>query len=454
MLFNRTMNLSFPTMNRVFASAVGAASLAVGASLLWPTAAVAQAASQLPLQQTPRAAVGAAQAAADLYTLDRLFELARRENPALNAARAATLGTRAEISTAGALPNPEVELFSGSTRARRLGVATGQTLGGNIIQRIERPALREARVAAAEANSVAAIENLRGVENDLISDIKTRYYDLLRRAEEVSAAREDVRLVEQIVDRVKLRFTTGESARFDLIRAEAELTNARKNLEVALRREQEARAQLKRTVAPSLPDTFRIEGDFYLRTPDANRERLAQSMMNANPLLLQADAVIERASRRVEQEKAAVLPGLSVVVGMQREPEIRSTNVGVIFSVPLFDQRTGAIESATQELIRARNEREQIALSLQQQFEATWQRFDAARLQVETLEKSLLPQARQVVRVAEAAYRFGERGILEFLDAQRQFRLSRNELIAARLELYSATAELERLAVRELPRDN
>lgn len=412
----------------------------------------AQSTPPLPLNQTPAAAAGAAQAAGELFNLERLIDLARRENPALNAARASTLGARAEITTAGAIPNPEIELVSGNTRARRLGAVSGQILGGNIIQRIERPALREARIAAAEAGSVAAIENLRGVENDLISDVKTRYYDLLRRGEEVSAAREDVRLVEQIVERVKLRFTTGESARFDLIRAEAELTNARKNLDVSLRREQEARALLKRTVSPSLPDAFRVDGDFYLRVPEANRERLAQSMLNANPLLLQADALIERASRRVEQEKASVLPGVSVLVGTTREPEFRSTNFGLIFSVPLFDRREGPIEAANQELVRARNEREQVALALQQQFEGTWQRFDAARLQVETIEKNLLPQARQVVRVAESAYRFGERGILEFLDAQRQFRLSRNELISARLELYSAVAELERLAVRELSR--
>jgi cobalt-zinc-cadmium efflux system outer membrane protein len=430
--------------------------LRLALALAWTggfTLAQAQPAAQLPLQQTPTAAAAATRVVGELYTLDRLFELARRENPALNATRAATLGARADITTAGAIPNPEVELISGNTRARRLGAVTGQIVGGNLIQRIERPALREARIAAAEANSVAAVENLRGVENDLISDIKLRYYELLRRGEEVAAAREDVRLVEQIVERVKLRFTTGESARFDLIRAEAELTNIRKNLEVALRRELEARALLKRTVAPSLPDTFRVEGDFYLRVPDADRERLAQSMMNANPLLLQADALIERASRRVEQEKASVLPGVSVLAGVTREPEIRSTNFGLIFNVPLFDRRAGPIEAATQELVRARNEREQVALALQQQFDATWQRFDAARLQVETIEKSLLPQARQVVRVAEAAYRFGERGILEFLDAQRQFRLSRNELIAARQELYSAVAELERLAVRELPRE-
>ena len=47
--------------------------------------------------------------------------------------------------------------------------------------------------------------------------------------------------------------------------------------------------------------------------------------------------------------------------------------------------------------------------------------------------------------VAEAAYRFGERGILDYLDAQRVFRAARNELIAARYELQLAVIEIERL---------
>jgi cobalt-zinc-cadmium efflux system outer membrane protein len=40
----------------------------------------------------------------------------------------------------------------------------------------------------------------------------------------------------------------------------------------------------------------------------------------------------------------------------------------------------------------------------------------------------------------------GERGILETLDAQRQFRLVRNELIVARHSVALARIELERLS--------
>jgi cobalt-zinc-cadmium efflux system outer membrane protein len=54
-------------------------------------------------------------------------------------------------------------------------------------------------------------------------------------------------------------------------------------------------------------------------------------------------------------------------------------------------------------------------------------------------------QAGEALRVAEAAYRFGERGILDYLDAQRVFRAARSDLIAARFDLQVATIEIERL---------
>ena len=53
--------------------------------------------------------------------------------------------------------------------------------------------------------------------------------------------------------------------------------------------------------------------------------------------------------------------------------------------------------------------------------------------------------AERALKIAQAAYRFGERGFLEVLDAQRVFRAARAELIAARFELAAAWVDIERL---------
>jgi cobalt-zinc-cadmium efflux system outer membrane protein len=64
-----------------------------------------------------------------------------------------------------------------------------------------------------------------------------------------------------------------------------------------------------------------------------------------------------------------------------------------------------------------------------------------------------LPEAEAALRVAQAAYRFGERGILDVLDAQRLLRTVRADLIDARFRLQAAAVELEFLAGRYAPPD-
>ena len=58
---------------------------------------------------------------------------------------------------------------------------------------------------------------------------------------------------------------------------------------------------------------------------------------------------------------------------------------------------------------------------LQQQLRQAWKSLELARLQVEALSEGVLKEAESALKVAQAAYRFGERGILDVLDAQRRY---------------------------------
>jgi cobalt-zinc-cadmium efflux system outer membrane protein len=73
---------------------------------------------------------------------------------------------------------------------------------------------------------------------------------------------------------------------------------------------------------------------------------------------------------------------------------------------------------------------------------------EMAQARVRALSQGALAEAEAAVRVAEAAWRFGERGILDVLDAQRILRTLRADLIQARLEAQVALIEIERLEGR------
>lgn len=389
---------------------------------------------------------GSAQAEAPRFSLDELIERARAESPAMAAVRAEALAARAGMLTARAYPNPELQVGGSSSGARMSGAPAGSGSSISITQRIESPSLREARGRGSEASAQAASHMVRATEQALVASVKVRYFDLLRARELVAAARQDLGLAELIRDRVAVRVSAGEAPRFDMIRAETEAARTRTAL---AQREGElaaARARLREMVAPSLPDSFEVAGDFQASLPPADPALLDGDVVASHPELRLAEAERERARWQVQTERASLMPGVDLFLARERTPDLDTTRAGIGIRIPLLDRRAGPIEEARQRQLRADAIAEQREFELRQRLESAWHRYETARSAVTSLENGVLEKAEAALGVAEAAYRFGERGILEYLDAQRQFRQLRIELIGSRFEAFAAQAELEQLA--------
>jgi cobalt-zinc-cadmium efflux system outer membrane protein len=103
------------------------------------------------------------------------------------------------------------------------------------------------------------------------------------------------------------------------------------------------------------------------------------------------------------------------------------------------------VAEASAQLSRLQFEQEQAEFDLRQQLSNAYQQYQIGTNQVSALESGIIRQAEAALRVAEAAYRFGERGILDYLDAQRVYRGARNELISARFERRAALIDIQTL---------
>jgi len=379
------------------------------------------------------------------YKLQALRDAARASHPSLQAARAMVDAGRAQVTSAGAYPNPEVEFLAGRTQARVPGVATGGAQSLALSQRIDNPWQREARIGAATYGLEARQAEGRSFEVDLLARLDQRFFDLLRRQAEQRAAQEDLSLAEQIRSRVAVRVQTGEAPRYELIKADTELLNAQKTSESAILRVAQARAALRGLVGPSLPAEFEVEGTLASVPTVPGLDALRTEVVVRNPELARAQAEVRRAERQLELERLRRHPELAVKVAEDRDVELRNTRIGVMAIVPLWDQRRGQVAEAGALLQKSRSDRDSQELNLLQALEASYRHYEIARNQVNALENGILREAEAALKVAEAAYRFGERGILDYLDAQRVFRAARNELIAARYELQLAVIEIERL---------
>jgi cobalt-zinc-cadmium efflux system outer membrane protein len=272
-----------------------------------------------------------------------------------------------------------------------------------------------------------------------------RYYELLRREAEARAASEDLDLTKQIRDRMQLRYDVGETARFELIRAQTEFLNAQITAESSKLRIEQARGLLRQTVGHQLAADFSVAGSSQKANELPPLETLLNEVRNQSPELQKAKAQMEATESRLSFEKNSRLPNLSVKAQQYNDPNFTDRLYGLVVTIPIWDFRGGQIAEAEANASKARNEFNAQTQSLEQQMQSAYKLYLIASYQVQILDQEVVQLAASARRIAEISYRFGERGMLEYLDAQRTFRAARNDLIKARFDLASITTEIQRL---------
>jgi outer membrane protein, heavy metal efflux system len=384
---------------------------------------------------------------AQKLSLPELEDMMFSQSPALRGAASATAAAAAAVDTARTVPNPQIEVMSG-TRKPRLenpNGTNGNVKSLSITQDLDMPWHRFPRVDGAIAGYNAAQANERAFKADMLAQLRLRYYDLVRRVAENRAMREDVLLMEGMHKRIALQVQTGEKAKFELVKANAELLNAQKMHESSVLRVRQARGALRTLVGVQLPENFEVTEQPHVFAPPAPLTEVRDEVMKNNPELQRTRAERQQFDRKLSEEKALRFPKFALRADQDLDPEWRSKRIGVAMSVPLWDWRGGPVGEAAAKLSQSDNELAYQETSLVQSLEAAYQQYDIANAQAIALEGGIVRHAADALRIAEVAYKAGEKNFLDVMDAQRVYRAARNELIGAQFELATAWTEIERI---------
>jgi len=379
-------------------------------------------------------------------SLPNLEAMMFSQSPALRGAASAVDAARAAVDTARTIPNPQIEVMNG-TRFQRPGntTANGNIKSLSITQDLDMPWHRFPRVDGALAGLNAAQANEQSFKADMRAQLRLRYYDLVRRTAENRVAAEDVKLMNGIHKRIELQVETGEKARFELVKANAELLNAQKMQESAGLRVRQSRGALRALVGVQLPEAFEVQEKTHTFEPPAPLGDVREQVLKANPELQRTRAERQQLDRKLSEEKALRFPKFALRADQDLDPEWRSKRVGVAMNLPLWDWRGGPVGEAAAKLSQSDNQLAYQEFSLLQSLEAAYQQYEIANAQAVALEGGIVRHAANALRIAELAYKAGEKSFLDVMDAQRVYRAARNELITAQFELASAWAEIERL---------
>ena len=242
---------------------------------------------------------------------------------------------QAGVVGAAAYPNPTVSVIGGPQHPRipAANPATN-TRQVTVTQTIENPFVRSARIGSAEAGVEASRASFHQVRADLAAQLRVRAYELLLRQEIARMEASVFDLMEEVRRRIQVGVGVGETARFELIRADAEVLNAASRKEAALLNAQRARVALMQFTAGALKPDFAISASLFDPVNLPPLEQLRQEVPAVNPDVLRLQAESEQARLRIDQARASVLPSVDIVYSNYQDAQYTDNRGGLNVTIP------------------------------------------------------------------------------------------------------------------------
>ena len=412
------------------------------------------------LATTALSGPAAAQEAALGADLPGLLAYARAQSPELRAMRDEADAAAQRVGSAGALPDPvlRVELmninnYGTSTAPSLLPWRVGETKY-TLMQSLPGWGKRDLKRDAAVADAKQANARAEGTWSELSARIKATYAEYFRAASNERLAGEVLGLMSSLEQIAQARYAGGLAVQQDAIRAQLEQTAMRTEL-IALEAE-------KRQIAARLNALLARDGSSPLAEPQALRSlpalvtadaaSLAERARTRNPLVAAELARLSGAQKNRELTQRNRYPDLLVGVAPSQVGS-RITTWGVMFEVniPLQQESRRSQEREADAMVSAARSR---ADALQNQLlgdlGANLAALDAARRTEALIKTQLLPQSELSLKSALASYETGKADFAMLLDAQRQIRKARQELLKTQVEAQMRLADIERILGEDL----
>lgn len=384
---------------------------------------------------------------AQVLTVEEAVAMAERNSPRLKGAAAATARANAATRTAGAYVNPSIEVFAGRQYARPITTpgVPGLLQHYAAYQAIEIPGERRARLRAAQLATTSSRFGEAGVARSVSADVKHAFYTVLRRRQEIEQSRENLKLVEDLRRRVEVEVSVGEKGRLELTRAEAEQARAGFALRGAQLELSNAIALLRVAIAAPADANLDPSGSLEPRIQLPPLPELRTLVLQTHPAIAQSQAEMETARATLDHNRKLRIPQPTLFAEFENQPDLRFWRTGVTIPLPLWDRRRGQIDDSKAAISQSGALLDERRLELISATERAYEQYLLADQQATSLQSGELHAAESAVEAAKAAYRFGERGLVDVLDAQRVLQSVRGDLVDAQYARQSALIDLEEL---------
>jgi cobalt-zinc-cadmium efflux system outer membrane protein len=369
------------------------------------------------------------------FTWQELRDKFETANPTLLAAKVGVEESKAQEITAYLRPNPnltasidQINPFStqptpngGQDAYRPFAFAFPSS---SISYLHERRHKRELRLESAQQATAIAQSQLADQERTLLFNLRSAFVTTLQQKAVLALTRDSLSYYDHLLTVSRDRFKAGDIAKVDLVRLELQRVQFQTDVQTALVNLRTAKIQLLTLLNERTPlEQFDIDGPFDFTEQISPLEEFRGIAMETRPDL---KAAIESIDKAKTDHRLAVANGSTdPTFGMDfaRNPPI-PVFVGVNVNIPLriFDRNQG--EKLKTQLDIAHNERlrdANVALVFSD-VDSAYATLDSNLTLLRPYKASYLQEAVEVRDTVSFAYQHGGASLLDFLQAQQDYR--------------------------------
>jgi cobalt-zinc-cadmium efflux system outer membrane protein len=389
------------------------------------------------------------------YTWQQIRDKFEANNPAMQAARIGIDESRADETSAYLRPNPsvtatidQIDPFTGNPY-RPFASALPYFSTSYLHERQHKRELR--RTSAQEATGIAQSQ-LADQERTMLFNLRNAFVQTLQAKAIVALAKENLGYYDHVLAVSRDRYQAGDIARVDLDRLELQRVQYESDLQTAEVNVRTAKIQLLTLLNDRTPvEQFDVMGPFDFSEPILLLDELRKMALEARPDLKAALQSVEKAKTDHQLAVADGSTDPTFSVDLARNPPIPAY-LGFSVSIPLriFDRNQG--EKLRTQLDIGRNERLKSAGEAQVfgDVDSAYATLNSNLALLRPYKAQYLQQAARIRETITFSYQRGGSSLLDFLQAQQDYRgvqVSYLNLIGAYL---SAASQLNLAVGREV----
>ncbi len=396
----------------------------------------------------------------ELLTLERCIEIGLRQHPTVAAARSEVDASRTRVGQARSEYYPQID---GTADASRTSIGTRQSLGfetGSAIfnsysssltltQKIFDFGKRSSQVDIQKLNVSSSESDLENTSEQIALDIKQAYYGVLQAQRNRVVALETVRQFEQHLEQARGFYDVGTAPKYDVIKAEVDLSNAKLNLISAENALKVAKVILNNSLGvPDAPE-YEIEDNLsFVKYEMTFDDALTQAYANRpdlQSLVFQRKAA-ESTISLVMKDFYPVLTGNAGYNYAGNEfPLERGWTIGATVTFPIFSGflTTYQVKEAEANLRTLLANEESLKQNILLEVQQGYLNLTEAEERIATAELAV-KQAEENFEIATGRYRAGVGNPIEVTDAEVLLTDAKTSHIQALYDYKIARANLEK----------